>query len=69
MLIDLIGQTRLTLGHLVVKKLTATNMHKYGMWKLNTNNQALPLGMPPMEGKQKKYNIHGNIKNITRKRL
>ena len=29
-------------------------MHKFDMWKPETNNQTLPPGVPPIEGQQEK---------------
>ena len=49
------------------QEMIANNMHKCGMWKLDTDIQTLSCGVPPMEGQQKKHNIHSDIKMLLRK--
>ena len=34
------------------------------MWKSDADNLTLSQGMPPMRGKQKKYNIRSDIKAL-----
>ena len=41
-------------------------MHKYGMWKPDTCNQTLPLGVFPMEEHCKKIQYSELYKNSTR---
>ena len=37
------------------------------MWKPDTDNQTFPLGVPPMDEQQKKYNIQDDINTLLRK--
>ena len=36
-------------------------MHKYDMWKPNTDNQTLLRGVPKIDGLQKKYSVQSDI--------
>ena len=37
-------------------------MHRYGMWKLDTNNRTLSQGVLTVEDTRKIYNIQSDIK-------
>ena len=51
------------------KKWLASNMHKCSIWKLDTNNEALPHGVPPIEEHQKETQYPEQYKNATGKGL
>ena len=51
------------------KKWPATNMPKCGMWKTDTNSQAWPHGVLPIEEHQREIKYPGWYKNQTGKGL
>ena len=44
-------------------------MHKFGIWKPETDSQTLPTEVSPMLEKQKKYTIQDDLKTYKKDRI